>query len=162
VPPSGIPPQPQRSQVRTLRPIPGAVVSAPPASPGAGSVGGRPGQPGRPAMPAGRTGPLGARPESAATAAAPEPGAKKPSTVYIPQDNRPRKRTRRGKRGPGEFGPEESRHLDSPRTPRGTILPKQRPVFAELRSLKVVEGITVKDFAEKIEVKPKDVVAEML
>src|SRR5262249_45578826 len=53
-------------------------------------------------------------------------------------------------------------HLDSPRTPRGTILPKQRPVFAELRSLKVVEGITVKDFAEKIEVKPKDVVAEML
>ena len=45
---------------------------------------------------------------------------------------------------------------------RSTIAPKQRPVFVELRSLKVVEGITVKDFAEKIEIKPKDVVAEML
>ncbi|HJQ24284.1 MAG TPA: translation initiation factor IF-2, partial [Blastocatellia bacterium] len=115
----------------------------------------------RPGQPAGRPGAPGMRAEAGAPGVAPD-GTKKPSTVYIPQDNRPRKRTRRGKRGPGEFGPEEGKHLDSPRGHRGTIAPKQKPVFTELRALKVVEGITVKDFAEKIEVKPKDVVTEMI
>jgi translation initiation factor IF-2 len=144
-------------QVRQLRRIPGAVMAPPPPPPStrAGVPSGRPGQGGRPA-------PTGLRAEGATPGVAPD-GAKKPSTVYIPQDNRPgRKRTRRGKRGPGDFGPEEGKHLDSPRTHRGTIAPKQKPVFTEMRSLKVVEGITVKDFAEKIEVKPKDVVTEMI
>jgi translation initiation factor IF-2 len=157
-------------QVRQLRRIPGVAVpppaaSVPPATSRVGMPGGRPGQQpgGRPGQPGGRPAPAGMRAEAGAAGIAPDSGAKKPSTVYIPQDNRPgRKRTRRGKRGPGEFGPEEGKHLDSPRTHRATIMPKQRPVFAELRSLKVVEGITVKDFAEKIEIKPKDVVAEML
>ncbi|MFL6276665.1 MAG: translation initiation factor IF-2 [Blastocatellia bacterium] len=150
-------------QVRQLRRIPGAVVAPPPAPPAtthAGAPGGRLGHM-RPGQPGGRPGGPGMRAEAGAPGVAPD-GTKKPSTVYIPQDNRPRKRTRRGKRGPGEFGPEEGKHLDSPRTHRGTIAPKQRPVFAELRALKVVEGITVKDFAEKIEVKPKDVVTEMI
>ncbi|HKQ09189.1 MAG TPA: translation initiation factor IF-2 [Blastocatellia bacterium] len=150
-------------QVRQLRRIPGAVVAppaAPPATTHAGAPGGRPGHM-RPGQPGGRPGGPGIRAEAAAPGIAPD-GTKKPSTVYIPQDNRPRKRTRRGKRGPGEFGPEEGKHLDSPRTHRGTIAPKQKPVFTEMRALKVVEGITVKDFAEKIEVKPKDVVTEMI
>ena len=163
--PSIPPPHLPRTGVRALRPIPGVVMQPPASSAPAGrpgSAGGRAGQhSGRPSMP-GRPGQPGVRAEASATGAAPEPGAKKPSTVYIPTDNRPRKRTRRGKRGPGEFGPEEGRHLDVPRTSRGTIMPKQKPVFSELRTLKVVEGITVKDFAEKIEIKPKDVVAEML
>ncbi|MFL6215031.1 MAG: translation initiation factor IF-2 [Blastocatellia bacterium] len=152
------PPAPRfGQQVRQLRRIPGAVMAPPPPPPSArvSVPGGRPGQGGRSAS-------AGVRADGGTPGVAPD-GAKKPSTVYIPQDNRPgRKRTRRGKRGPGEFGPEEGRHLDSPRTHRGTIAPKQKPVFTEMRSMKVVEGITVKDFAEKIEVKPKDVVTEMI
>jgi translation initiation factor IF-2 len=148
-------------QVRQLRRIPGAVVQPPPpVTTHAGAPGGRPGH-ARPGQSGGRPAGVGMRAEAGAPGVAPD-GTKKPSTVYIPQDNRPRKRTRRGKRGPGEFGPEEGKHLDSPRTYRGTIAPKQKPVFTELRALKVVEGITVKDFAEKIEVKPKDVVTEMI
>jgi translation initiation factor IF-2 len=147
-------------QVRQLRRIPGAVMAPPtppaPPQPRVNAPGGRPGQGGRPTPP-------GIRADGASTPGVAPDGTKKPSTVYIPQDNRPgRKRTRRGKRGPGEFGPEEGKHIDSPRTHRGTIAPKQKPVFTEMRSLKVVEGITVKDFAEKIEVKPKDVVTEMI
>ena len=164
MPPAATPvaPPPPRAgqQVRQLRRIPGAVMAppAPPAPPTSrvNVPSGRPGQAGRPA-------PTGIRADGGSAPGVAPDGTKKPSTVYIPQDNRPgRKRTRRGKRGPGEFGPEEGKHLDSPRTHRGTIAPKQRPVFTEIRSMKVVEGITVKDFAEKIEVKPKDVVTEMI
>jgi translation initiation factor IF-2 len=166
VPPPAVP-RGAGQQVRQLRRIPGVVVpppaaQAPPSTSRAGA-GGRPGQQSSRPGQGGRSAPAGMRVEAGAAGVAPDVGAKKPSTVYIPQDNRPgRKRTRRGKRGPGEFGPEEGKHLDSPRMGRSTIAPKQRPVFVELRSLKVVEGITVKDFAEKIEIKPKDVVAEML
>jgi translation initiation factor IF-2 len=166
--PASMPPAVPRAgqQVRQLRRIPGVVVPPPaaPAPPATTRVGVRAGQPGtRPGQGSGRPAPPGMRADGGAAGVAPDGSAKKPSTVYIPQDNRPgRKRTRRGKRGPGEFGPEEGRHLDSPRTGRSTIMPKQRPVFTELRSLKVVEGITVKDFAEKIEVKPKDVVTDMI
>jgi translation initiation factor IF-2 len=45
----------------------------------------------------------------------------------------------------------------------GTIVqPKPKPVFTELRPLKLVEGTTLKDFAEKLEVKAKDVVQTLL
>lgn len=90
----------------------------------------------------------------------------KPRTVYVPQDTgRPRKRSRRGKRAGAESGPEESRSLDhSHRGGRGAAVTqaKAKPVFTELRPMKLVEGTTVKDFSEKLEIKPKDVVQEFL
>jgi len=63
------------------------------------------------------------------------------------------------------MGREEGRHADTSRHLRGpgtVIQPKPKPVFTELRPVKLVEGATVKDFSEKLEVKPKDVVQLML
>ncbi|HKG23426.1 MAG TPA: translation initiation factor IF-2, partial [Blastocatellia bacterium] len=102
-----------------------------------------------------------AEPATSQEAPAAKPAA--PRTTYIPQDTgRPRKRTRRGKRGPGEFGgPEEGRRLDTPRPTRGLAPPiqqKQKPVFTELKSIKLVEGTTVKEFSERLDLKARDIV----
>ena len=143
------PVQRPRTQVRVLRPQPG-----------------RPMQPqaaiGSPAG-AGRV--LSARP-GAEAATVPDTPARKLQTTYVPQDTgRPRKRTRRGKRGHGEGGPEEGKHVDVPRHMRGPgtmVQPRTRPVFTELRPIKLIEGTTLKDFSEKLEVKAKDVVQMLL
>jgi translation initiation factor IF-2 len=139
------------SQVRVLRPRPG--MTAPP-----------PSRSGATAYSPGGTGVRAAGVEGVAA----ETGVPKvaPRTTYIPQDTgRPRKRTRRGKRGPGEFGHEEGKHLDVPRHMRGpgtVIQSKQRPVFTELRAIKLIEGTTLKDLSEKLEVKPKEVVQMLI
>jgi translation initiation factor IF-2 len=151
--PSPPPPAAQRQspQVRVLRPRPG--VSLPPpqaartASPSAA------GKRLQSVMP---------EPGIPAEQAPPKP---KVQTTYVPQDTgRPRRRGRRGKRLPGEFGPEEGKHQEAPRHARGgaVVQPKARPVFTELRSLKLIEGSTVKDLSEKMEVKAKDIVQSLL
>jgi len=155
--PPGIPTvQRPPTQVRVLRPRPGAPpLAARPtggASPGyAGSHGGAP-----------------VRTVGAEGGVATETGtpAARPRTTYVPQDTgRPRKRTRRGKRGPGEFGHEEGKHVEAPRHMRGpgtVVQQKSKPVFTELRPLRLVEGTTVKEFSEKLDVKAKDVVQMLL
>ena len=151
-PPASIGQRPP-SQVRVLRPRPGMTSPPPPARSGASVY-----------ASGGASGVRTAAAEGVAT----ETGVPKvaPRTTYIPQDTgRPRKRTRRGKRGPGEFGHEEGKHLDVPRHMRGpgsVIQPKQRPVFTELRAIKLIEGTTLKDFSERLEVKPKDVVQMLI
>jgi translation initiation factor IF-2 len=140
------------SQVRVLRPRPG--MSAPPPPSRSGATAYSPG--------------AGGVRAAGAEAVGTETGVPKvaPRTTYIPQDTgRPRKRTRRGKRGPGEFGHEEGKHLDVPRHMRGpgtVIQSKQRPVFTELRAIKLIEGTTLKDLSEKLEVKPKEVVQMLI
>ncbi len=133
------PPRP-RAQVRVLKPQPGVVSSTIAA------------------------GLAQARPRTAETGVATT--AKPPSrTVYIPEDTgRPRRRTRRGKRGPGEPGREEGRHVDAPRHHQGpgVVYPKVKPVFTEFRPVRLIEGATVKDLSERLEVKPKDIVQMML
>src|SRR6185295_17215346 len=148
----GTPPPPRpSSSVRVMRPIPGA---PPPPPPAARTV--------RPSY-GGATGGLRAEGGVATETGTPAP---RPRTTYVPQDTgRPRKRTRRGKRGPGEFGPEEGRHVDLPRHMRGpgsVMQPKAKPVFTEFRPLRLIEGTTVKEFSEKLDVKPKDVVQLLL
>src|SRR5262245_61864815 len=159
-----ITPQPEQRprsgvQVRVLRPQPGA----PPPSAMGGSTVARTAGPARTAGSA----------VGAVGAAAAEPGVVPPaptppsSTPYIPEDTgRPRRRTRRGgKRAGPEFGPEEGKHVDVPRHLRSQVMPvqaKAKPVFTELRQAKMVEGATVKDFSEKLDVKPKDIVQLML
>ena len=140
----GMPPvQRPPTQVRVLRPRPGA----------APSVGVRP------------TGSIGGGVRAAEGGVATETGvpAPRPRTTYVPQDTgRPRKRTRRGKR---EFGHEEGKHIELPRHMRGpgtVVQPKARPVFTEMRPLKLVEGTTVKEFSEKLDVKAKDVVQMLM
>jgi translation initiation factor IF-2 len=158
-------PVPPRSgqQVRVMRRIPGRPIQPPPAarvgSHAASPYGGSPSPGG-----AGR----GVHAVGAEQAATPDTGAqKRQQTTYIPSQDagRPRKRTRRGKRGPGEFGHEEGKHVDAPRHMRGpgtVAQPKAKPVFTELKTIKLVEGTTLKDFAEKLDVKAKDVVQMLL
>jgi len=153
--PGAPPAQRPPTQVRVLRPRPGAP-SPSPAARGAGGAG------------AGYTGGPGVRTAGTEGGVAAESGvpAARPRTTYVPQDTgRPRKRTRRGKRGPGEFGHEEGKHVELPRHMRGpgtVVQPKARPVFTELRPLKLIEGTTVKEFSEKLDVKAKDVVQMLL
>jgi translation initiation factor IF-2 len=161
-PSAPVPPaKPQGTQVRMLRPQPGVTMAPPPpklATP-----------PRVTPLPYKRPADGGRRPQATGSSAAPgvAPDAttpKAPLTTYVPQDTgRGRKRTRRGKRGPGEFGHEEGKHLDVPSHLRGRapVQQKTKPVFTELRSIKLMEGTTVKDFSEKLELKPKDVVQEL-
>ncbi|HWC76434.1 MAG TPA: translation initiation factor IF-2 [Blastocatellia bacterium] len=145
IPPSS--PRP-RTQVRVLRPQPGMPAHAP------GAVGTAP-----------QVGRAGVRASGAEAPATLEAPARKMTTTYVPQDTgRPRKRTRRGKRG-HEGGPEEGKHVEVPRHMRGpgtVIQQRTRPVFTELRPIKLIEGTTLKDFSEKLEVKAKDVVQMLL
>ncbi len=135
------------TQVRVLRPRPGAP-SPSIAARGAGGVG---------------AGFRAAGTEGGGLATETGVPAARPRTTYVPQDTgRPRKRTRRGKR---EFGHEEGKHLELPRHMRGpgtVVQAKSRPVFTELRPLRLVEGTTVKEFSEKLDVKAKDVVQMLL
>lgn len=148
------------TQVRVLRPRPGAPPPQPSTRP---PISGRPAYGG-----AGTSQGAGVRAVATEGGVAAEAGAPaaRPRTTYVPQDTgRPRKRTRRGKRGPGEFGQEEGKHVELPRHMRGpgtVVQQKQRPVFTELRPLKLVEGTTLKEFSEKLEVKAKDVVQLLL
>jgi translation initiation factor IF-2 len=139
-----------RTQVRVLRPQPGMTMPPPQA---------------RAAAPGASATSHGVRAVAPETVAPTEPAAK-PRTTYVPQDTgRPRKRTRRGKRGFGDVGPEEGKHVEVPRHMRGpgtVVQPKAKPVFTELRPIKLVEGTTLKDFAERLEVKAKDVVQMLL
>ena len=139
-----------RTQVRVLRPQPGIQAHAPSSSAVSPAPGGRG---------------VGVRTAGTEAPASTEAPARK-LTTYVPQDTgRPRKRTRRGKRGHGEGGPEEGKHVEVPRHMRGpgtVIQPKSRPVFTELRPIKLIEGTTLKDFSEKLEVKAKDVVQMLL
>ncbi|HKY04225.1 MAG TPA: translation initiation factor IF-2 N-terminal domain-containing protein, partial [Blastocatellia bacterium] len=139
-----------RTQVRVLRPQPGLSATPPPSR--IGAQGG--------AQPA-----TTLRAAGTGVATTPEPGAPKPAaprTTYIPQDTgRPRKRTRRGKRGPGEAGPDEGRRVEVPRHMRGpgpAVAPKPKQVFTELKPIKLVEGTTVKEFSERLDLKARDIV----
>ena len=158
--PVGMPPaQRPPTQVRVLRPRPGVPAAAPMPTRGAGGAG---------AGFTGAPGSVGLRTVGAEGGVASEPGATpaRPRTTYVPQDTgRPRKRTRRGKRGPGEFGHEEGKHVELPRHMRGpgtVVQQKAKPVFTELRPLQLIEGTTVKEFSENLDVKAKDVVQLLL
>ncbi len=148
-------PEPARAtgsqQVRILKPVT-PYVPPPPPPPAQ-----RPSVVGKAASPAARAEGATAIPDAAAP--------KKLSTTYVPQDTgRPKKRTRRGGKRTGEIGHEESKRFESTGRPlRGTAAaPKTKPVFTEFKSVKLVEGITVKDFSEKLELKAKDIVQELL
>ena len=157
--PPGIPAaQRPPTQVRVLRPRPGMPAQPLPARGAGGAGAGYTGAAGGPGLRAAGT-------EGGVATETGVPPAR-PRTTYVPQDTgRPRKRTRRGKRGPGEFGHEEGKHVELPRHMRGpgtVVQPKARPVFTELRPLRLIEGTTVKEFSEKLDVKAKDVVQMLL
>ena len=177
-PPAPAPPPPPPSrQVRVLRPTaaalnagirPGERAPAPPPPPPpptrerAGAGGGAPDRSGRlrerPSLP--RNERMGTPGETAT-----------PQTTYIPPPDAGRRRSRRssprggrkieGKAGrfdKGEFiPPPKALSLEDRIATRLEI-----PGSGELKSVRLIEGSTVKEFAEKLGIKPKDVVTLLL
>ena len=82
-------------------------------------------------------------------------------TVYIPpKENRHRGRHSARPRGAQGGDKQEGNPLRiATRRATPIIQPKVRVVPTELKPIRVVEGITVREFADKLEVKPKDVVS---
>ncbi|HEY7180567.1 MAG TPA: translation initiation factor IF-2 [Blastocatellia bacterium] len=102
-----------------------------------------------------------APPAEAAPQAAETP-ARSPQTTYIPpRSTRPAGRHGRGPHKRAErFGAEpQARAL---RAKRSASEPAPaRAIPAELRPVRLMEGATVREFAERLEIKPKDVVASL-
>ncbi len=145
-------PKPAGTTVRVLTRKPGAeAVLSPPTLPKPMPV---PGRPSAEASASGETGPV-----------------KLPAhTTYIPPRDKARPRGLRstgrgGKKGfreaPARTTPADGRQPSMARAGVATAL-KQKPTFDELRPIKLVEGTTLKDFAEKLDIKPKDVVTTLL
>ncbi len=90
-------------------------------------------------------------------------GAPQRTTYIPPKDNRHKGRNS-GVRGkvatPGDK--QEGLRFSPPGTRRQTVAaPTARVAPAELKPIRVMEGSTVREFAEKLDIKPKDVVTEL-
>ncbi|HMZ79017.1 MAG TPA: translation initiation factor IF-2 [Acidobacteriota bacterium] len=111
------------------------------------------------------------QPREASSEATPAPAPTR--TTYIPPKDQKGRNDKPGARRPGGGGKEtrtdstnkreqHERDLRLRPTPTKLITPAPRPTFTELKPIRVPEGTTVKELAEKLEVKPKDVVALIL
>ncbi|MBX7220765.1 MAG: translation initiation factor IF-2 [Blastocatellia bacterium] len=120
----------------------------------------------RPAPPLGRGNAPGVAAEAPEKTESTAPAAVPQRTTYIPpKDQKHNKSRRPGARpggGGGQFAAGKKEHHERElnlRPGRVTSSIPSRPVFTEFKPLKVTEGTTVKELAEKLDVKPKDVVA---
>ncbi|MFQ3590243.1 MAG: translation initiation factor IF-2 [Chloracidobacterium sp.] len=87
--------------------------------------------------------------------------------TYVPPAGGERGRGVRGRRGAKgraeSAGRSREFEKNLARPERATVAaPKTKPVFTEFKPVTVVEGTTLKELAEKIEVKPKDIAAALL
>jgi translation initiation factor IF-2 len=99
-----------------------------------------------------------------------------PQITYIPQPGEGRRRPGRGGRGPaGAHGGRKVQERGGGRVGDRDILPPPKPLIdritgglntatvnGELKPVRLIEGSTVKEFAEKLGIKPKDVVTLLL
>jgi translation initiation factor IF-2 len=99
-----------------------------------------------------------------------------PQITYIPQPGEGRRRPGRGGRGPaGAHGGRKIQEAGRGRAGDRDILPPPRPLIdritsglntatvnGELKPVRLIEGSTVKEFAEKLGIKPKDIVTLLL
>jgi translation initiation factor IF-2 len=165
------PPLPPSRQVRVLRPTAAAL-----------NAGIRPGErapapappPPPPARerPADRSGRVRERPSLPRSERMGTPGeTATPQTTYIPPPDAGRRRSRRS-------SPRGGRKIEGKtgRFDRGDFIPPPRamsledrianrlevPSAGELKSVRLIEGSTVKEFAEKLGIKPKDIVTLLL
>ncbi|MFN2406887.1 MAG: translation initiation factor IF-2 [Pyrinomonadaceae bacterium] len=174
-PASAPPPPPPSRQVRVLRPTAAALNAGirpgerapapapPPPPPAKERAGGAPDRPSRlrerPSLP--RNERMGTPGETAT-----------PQTTYIPPPDAGRRRSRRSSpRGGGRKVDGKTGRFD-----KGEFIPPPRalsledriatrmeiPGSGELKSVRLIEGSTVKEFAEKLGIKPKDVVTLLL
>ena len=178
-PPAPAPPPPPSRQVRVLRPTaaalnagirPGERAPAPPPPPPAPSRE-QPQQPQPQQRPSDRNR-LRERPSLPRSERLGTPGeTATPQTTYIPPPDAGRRRSRRssprgGRKIEGKAGRFDNRDFIPP--PKALSLEDriagrlEMPGSGELKSVRLIEGSTVKEFAEKLGIKPKDVVTLLL
>jgi translation initiation factor IF-2 len=169
--PAPVPPPPPSRQVRVLRPTaaalnagirPGERAPAPPPPP----------PPAQPRERVDRSGRLRERPSLPRSERMGTPGeTATPQTTYIPPPDAGRRRSRRS-------SPRGGRKIEGKagRFDKGDFIPPPKalsledriagrlevPGSGELKSVRLIEGSTVKEFAEKLGIKPKDVVTLLL
>ncbi len=81
-------------------------------------------------------------------------------TVYIPpKDQRPKGRHQQRKDKEKE---KEGQQKLAPRRQMAAAAPAARPMPVDLKSIRLVEGSTVREFAEKIDAKPRDIVTMLM
>jgi translation initiation factor IF-2 len=169
--PAPPPPPPPSRQVRVLRPTaaalnagirPGERAPAPPPPP----------PPAQPRERVDRSGRLRERPSLPRSERMGTPGeTATPQTTYIPPPDAGRRRSRRssprgGRKIEGKAGKFDKGDFIPP--PRALSLEDriagrlEVPGSGELKSVRLIEGSTVKEFAEKLGIKPKDVVTLLL
>ena len=94
-----------------------------------------------------------------------------PQTTYIPPPDAGRRRSRRGSTRAGKRGPDgKGSKFDRDFIPPPDVLSLEDRIagrlqvstVAELKPVRLVEGSTVKEFAEKLGIKPKEVVGLLL
>jgi translation initiation factor IF-2 len=155
---------PGRTNVIRLTPAKPFVPPPPvaPARPGRDARGGRDQQAGR----GGRDQQAG-RPQPQAEARAGErqrhilESGKPQLHTYVPPPDA-RHKGRNAGRAKQETKPEPGDKQPFRRGPQQVAAPQQRQIPTELKSLTVVEGITVREYAEKIDAKPRDIVGELM
>jgi translation initiation factor IF-2 len=88
------------------------------------------------------------------------PSGAQQRTVYIPpKDQRPKGRHQQRKDKEKE---KEGQQKLAPRRQLSSVAVVSRPAPAELKSARLVEGSTVREFAEKIDAKPRDIVTMLM
>ena len=176
-PPAPAPPPPPSRQVRVLRPTaaalnagirPGERAPAPPPPPPAPSRE----QPQQPQQRPSDRNRLRERPSLPRSERLGTPGeTATPQTTYIPPPDAGRRRSRRssprgGRKIEGKAGRFDKSDFIPP--PKALSLEDriagrlEVPNSGELKSVRLIEGSTVKEFAEKLGIKPKDVVSLLL
>ncbi len=150
--------QPARPLTPAKRPVAGQPRIVKPAAPLAAPAGARPaGAPGRPAYPP----PL--RPTTPSMLGGPRP---LPSQPVRPQQARPGMPPPRPPFGRPPFGQQRpgqrpvTPRRERPSAPAATIAPAAPPPIT--RTITLAEGMTVKDLADKLDVRVKDVLAKLL
>jgi translation initiation factor IF-2 len=91
------------------------------------------------------------------------PSGAQQRTVYIPpQDKRPKGRNQQRGKEKEKFQEGNTQKLAPRRTSAIAAAPAMRQAPAELKPVRLVEGSTVREFAEKIDAKPRDIVTALM
>ncbi len=91
------------------------------------------------------------------------PSGAQQRTVYIPPaDKRPKGRNQQRSKEKEKFQEGNTQKLAPRRNNAMATAPAMRQAPAELKPIRIVEGSTVREFAEKIEAKPRDIVTALM
>jgi translation initiation factor IF-2 len=155
----GQPGRPGQVGPRPGAPRPGAPRPGAPGRPGGapGRPGGRPGAPGRPGFRPGRPG--GGMPSRGTGKLPPKPEPGKPIYVRKPDHRKRPLVDKRFEEGERKLHPVRAR---TPETARRTAPAERPPVYREPREITITEGVTVRELAQKLDLRAKDLLKELV